>query len=1305
MKKTFGFKLSILLLIVLTHSILVYSQTMTRVTGAANWNAVSTWVKSLTGTVTCSVLSTTVTGSGTLFTSEIAAGDILTTTDGQQIGTVSSISSNTSLTLTSNAAVLITIFTAFGSEKVPGSGDNVQIGNTLLSGAVNVTFNTASATVNSLTFVAQNQSHTLTHSGNNALTVLNNVTINQPTANSKTIAWNINGGVATVSGLISFSGANSTASRVGKIAITTGTLNANGGITFIASASATKVIDMSGGAGNINLKGALTVPANSGTLTAGTTGSIFNYADNQAQTINYFPGGKYFNLHINNTSSSGATLSDAITTGNVEGNVSVGDINSGSLFNSGNYDVNLNNAKTVTVATGSVLDAGTSQISFGTGSPALTINGTFRTARLNGFSGSGSTSIHSSNPPAFSLGNGSTIEYYAGSDQTISARSDYANITVSGNSIKTPNGSLTIAGDLVINSGSVFNASSYQHNLAGDLNNSGTFTASTSNINFNGNAQTIPGLTYFNLQTSTGGTKSASGNITVQGNFAIGSSTTFAAGAYTHAIAGNFTNNGTFLPNTSTILFDGPSAQSINGTFALNKVIVNNSNVVSLSNSVTVNDSLILKSGAINLNGQTLTLNGTLTADPENALIGSATSSLEIGSSFSGLPVYFDQAVGNNYLKDLTISNNVALGNPVNITAGLNSGTVNIGSGDTLISNDFLTLKSDSIGTARIATLPTDGSGNSTAYITGSVTIERYIPSRKAWRLLSVPVNPASAPTINEAWQEGVTTSSSDPNLYPGFGTHITGGTTANGFDQGVTNNPSIKVFNNSGALVALPSTPGTNIPITNYPGYFLYIRGDRSVNLMQGVNAPATATTLRIRGEINTGKYSQTVSATNYSLVGNPYPSAVDFHTLTKENVNDVLYVWDPKLEGTNGIGGYVTLSWNDNTADYDATSSVSPVSQFIPSGGAVLVTSSDAINTGTVTFHESDKTPSGNDQVFRTFGSSGPELRVNLYSVAQDGSGHLLDGILTTYNDNNLNNVDAKDARKLNNSNENIGILRENKLLAIERRKTITIDDTTNLSLFQMRIANYKLEIIMNELEGNGNIAYLRDNYAGAANDILLAMNGTTEVPFSITGNPATYAPGRFSIIFVHLKPVPLLYKSLKAFREQKNIAVELESDNDQHIKSYELEKSSDGINFQTINLSAIITSRGNSRICRFIDPKALPGNNYYRVLIISRDDSRERTNIAKVYMANEPNEQAIIIYPNPVEGNVIRMNFNNVEDGFYNIQLINAGGQPVAIKNIQHNQSNPTETFDVAVPAGKYQVKLTGKGVNISTSLFKK
>ena len=64
-------------------------------------------VTELSGTITTSLTSATVTGTNTLFTEDVLVGDTLKTTNGVVIGVVQTIATDTSLVLTANAAVLL----------------------------------------------------------------------------------------------------------------------------------------------------------------------------------------------------------------------------------------------------------------------------------------------------------------------------------------------------------------------------------------------------------------------------------------------------------------------------------------------------------------------------------------------------------------------------------------------------------------------------------------------------------------------------------------------------------------------------------------------------------------------------------------------------------------------------------------------------------------------------------------------------------------------------------------------------------------------------------------------------------------------------------------------------------------------------------------------------------------------------------------------------------------------------------------------------------------------------------------------
>src|SRR3990170_1980419 len=190
MKKLIPSTIAIMALILCLGWQAVAGVVTTRVTGAANWGNISTWIQNCTGTITASTGSAIVTGTGTAFDTELLPGDVLVlqTAPGTVIGTISSIQNATQLTLTANAGANA-VDQTYGRQAVPTASDDVVIGNTALAAtAVTVTLDVASATVNSLTFTSMALANALTHSVVNSLTVTNSVTINQPTG-AVTISW------------------------------------------------------------------------------------------------------------------------------------------------------------------------------------------------------------------------------------------------------------------------------------------------------------------------------------------------------------------------------------------------------------------------------------------------------------------------------------------------------------------------------------------------------------------------------------------------------------------------------------------------------------------------------------------------------------------------------------------------------------------------------------------------------------------------------------------------------------------------------------------------------------------------------------------------------------------------------------------------------------------------------------------------------------------------------------------------------------------------------------------------------------
>ncbi|MDW8332019.1 MAG: T9SS type A sorting domain-containing protein, partial [Cyclobacteriaceae bacterium] len=537
-----------------------------RLTGTQNWSNPATWIQNRTGAVQFTVGSNLVTGTGTLFTTELSPGDVLMlqTSPGTIRGTVQSITDNTTLTLTANATA--TVSGGYGRQYVPNTiNDQVTIGNSNITPDAATTINLdMNATVNSLDINTltspRSTAQVLTHSGTNTLTVQTNVRVNQPaSAASATDVWNINAGTATVGGNVVIGSGTNSATALARINITTGTLNVGSNLVFNTSNNAnrelTAVLDMTGGNGRINLSGQLSFTNSRGLLLSGTAGSVFNYNRTSGGQTVMFPTANstpwtYHNLHLNNTSGSGINLFGGITASNVTGDVRV----QSGIFYVGNAPITGNPGRTFQVAPGA----------------------TFRMEGNQPFpTGFGTFDLGTSSPFG-------TVIYQQSNDQNI-ANHTYGNLILrrTGRTYSIPNVNLNVAGSLTLGDGSA------------------TVT----------------------LQDEPGGGAS---NLTVAGDLTITSGARLRAdnndGISTITVGGNWVNNSTAGPSvgfdegTGTVIFNSPPAntlQTIGGTTAetFYNLTLNTSaatDVVRILNNTNVSNQLNLVQGELDLNSLTL---------------------------------------------------------------------------------------------------------------------------------------------------------------------------------------------------------------------------------------------------------------------------------------------------------------------------------------------------------------------------------------------------------------------------------------------------------------------------------------------------------------------------------------------------------------------------------------------------------------------------------------------------------------------------------------------------------------------------
>lgn len=506
-------------------------------------------------------------------------------------------------------------------------------------------------------------------------------------------------------------------------------------------------------------------------------------------------------------------------------------------------------------------------------------------------------------------------------------------------------------------------------------------------------------------------------------------------------------------------------------------------------------------SANLDVNGKELKISGQFITNGSNYIKASDLSSVIYfnGEAAQNIPA---NVFEGDYMSNLVIDNPVSVSVDIPISV---SGVVTLKQGD-FNTNDQLTFKSFQSHTAVLA--PIEG-----GQVVGEVITERYLPAKRAFRFISPSVT--STGSIKDNWQEGVnnTTLSSNLNPYPGYGTHITGSTTGqNGFDATASGSPSLYTFDDSTQSWNVVNNTNQNI-VEAGKAYRLMVRGDRSINVTSNAAVP-TNTVIRTKGNLAQGDLQFSGDAPNagFIFLGNPYQAIVDMEKVlaNSNNVNgQFVYLWDPTI---NERGAFVTVDANLNAN----SNSGSTATKYLQPGQAVFIKKvGGGNNPATINFTENNKLYSNVTQsVYRPQFSHTASIKVNmLREDSQSNLSNSIDGVIINFNSNFENTVDAGDAAKLFNLDENLAVKNGNDLLSIENKKLPLAGDELQLANYTYRGKDYQFKIHVSEF--NMLKASLFDAYLNTYTP--LPNNNVTWVSFSVDEDiAASVDPNRFKIVF---------------------------------------------------------------------------------------------------------------------------------------------------------------------------------------------
>jgi hypothetical protein len=339
----------------------------------------------------------------------------------------------------------------------------------------------------------------------------------------------------------------------------------------------------------------------------------------------------------------------AATGGVIIDNTGTITLNATKVFNA-NVPLTINSGATLnTNSSNYALTFGGNFVNDGTftaGSSNIVITNTTTTQSIDGFTTTGTVSMTKTGGTATFQGN------VTGGNLTINGLGGILNL---GSGL-----THTFTGTWTRTAGTL-DGSSSTLNLGGGLSGTGgTFTASTSTVNYNAaGAQTVAGVTYYNLMTSGSGTKTLGGAVIVNGALTIGPGTTLDVSASNYGITlkGDWSNSGTFTARTGTVTLSGLSAQTMSGTTTTTfyNLILDNINGLTINN----NDETVS-------NMLTLT-NGKITTGSNKVIISSTSGAVTRTNGYVIGNLQKNVAIGTNVLRTFEVG--TASGyNQVNVT-------------------------------------------------------------------------------------------------------------------------------------------------------------------------------------------------------------------------------------------------------------------------------------------------------------------------------------------------------------------------------------------------------------------------------------------------------------------------------------------------------------------------------------------------------------------------------------------------------------------------------------------------------------
>lgn len=521
---------------------------------------------------------------------------------------------------------------------------------------------------------------------------------------------------------------------------------------------------------------------------------------------------------------------------------------------------------------------------------------------------------------------------------------------------------------------------------------------------------------------------------------------------------------------------------------------------------VTINNNAVLSSGTFSGGTGNITVAGDFIVSGANFTSTAGTLDLKKdfnftsgtfnhnnGSvKFSGVTTQTITGSSTTNFKNIDVTNTsnpgVRVQSNQNLTGTLTLASNSIFDADGISNDKVFTLVSaadDSTQDASIAVIPAG------AQVSGNVTVQRYMTktegiNNRLYRYIASPVQNATVADLqNEIPVTGTFTGAS---ICSGCNT---ASQSMFAYDESVVTDINYTgVADLNDGFIDFPNN--TNIEILQPgKGYAMYVRG----NILG-------STRWDVRGPITAGNQTPVVFPVTYTtsgvngddgwnLVGNPFPSTINWEGSgwTKTNIEESIYIPN---------------NASNNFAVWNGMIGINGGSQYIAMGQAFWVKAS---STGAVLKATENAKASGKQTTFFRETAITNLLRITMVSgsVKDETAIHFREGATVGFESN-------MDSRKMMGGSFNLSsVLTDGTRLAINSQPAFNCSSTIKLAVDNTAAGNYRFDFAELQTFASSVDIVLHDKFAGKSVNV---RNGNYS--FTVTTNSASYGVNRFELSF---------------------------------------------------------------------------------------------------------------------------------------------------------------------------------------------